>query len=222
MITTPGPDRTSAQVFRDSISLEARNVMSCARAVVWAGRNVSPSDETPADQQNGEAMRRALVEPTLDAMIRSGWKLSQSRRAGPAHPSGDHTRWEALPGVRLHGVPDAIGSGELTGGREAVIASDSGPGLIDLHGGRCAAAVHAHNERFGGRTPPLVIASLDPETGELHTRLLEPEHADWLNRLTQRTLRPLAEAALTGELPAPQRDSHSRDCLNCPWRSRCR
>ena len=222
MISTQSPDRTSAHAFRDSISLEARHVRGCARAAMLAGRDVSSSDGVPADQQNGEAIRRALVEPTLDAMVRAGWTLSQSNRPAPAHHPGAHTNWEPLPGVRLYGVPDAIGAGEITGGRDAVIASASGPGLTDFYSGRCAAAVHAHHECFGGKTPPLVLASLDGETGQLHEYLLDPSQVDWLNEMSQRTLRPLAEAIITGQLPDRMLDASSPECRSCPWRSMCR
>lgn len=222
MIATQSPDRTSAHVLGDAVALEARHARSCPRAVVWAGRDIPPSDDVPADQRNGEAMRRALRQPTLDAMIREEWTLSSSNREPAVHAPEAHTSWEALPGVRLYGVPDATGSGELTGGREAVVLVSSGPGLIDLYAERCAGAVHAHHGGFGGRTPPMVVASLDPETGRLGARLLEPPHVEWLNGLTQRVLRPLAEAAVTGDLPQATPLDPANECRNCPWRTRCR
>ena len=103
MITTPSPDRTSVQLGHEEIALDARHVRSCPRALVYAGRNEPTTDETPADQQNGLAIQRALAEPTVDALVREGWEMKWVRRSGQLHdpsvtPTGRPSRGSGSTG----------------------------------------------------------------------------------------------------------------------------
>ena len=161
MITTPSPDRTSVQLGHEEIALDARHVRSCPRALVYAGRNEPTTDETPADQQNGLAIQRALAEPTVDALVREGWEMKWVRRSGQLHDPSVHTNWAPLKGVRVHGLPDALGRGEATGWQAAPVVSVSGPRMRDPYSEWCSAAAHTHNQGL-------------PEGSPLGDRIAEP------------------------------------------------
>ena len=221
MITTPSPDRTSVQLEHEEIALDARHVRSCPRALVYAGRNEPTTDETPADQQNGLAIQRALAEPTVDALVREGWEMKWVRRSGQLHDPSAHTNWAPLKGVRVHGLPDALGRGEATGWQAAPVVSVSGPRMRDPYSEWCSAAAHTHNQGLPEGSP-LVIASLNLETGRLDTKVLEREGVKWLEDLTLRGLEKLGDAVQLGILPEPLSREDDPECLVCPWRSGCR
>ena len=151
------------------------NLLSCRRAVAYAATGAAQSDPEPNRATSANEMRQALREITMNAMSREGWDLGRVRTRDRLRDS--YSISLPYPNLKVIGQPDAIGvHPEMTGGKHAVIMTNSGPQPWDTRRIEAPLALH---QGFA-LTPeeqnnPAFIAWLDNRDGELNLETVTPD-----------------------------------------------
>lgn len=213
------------------LHIDSQAIDSCRRAIWYAALGEEHTDPVTNRRARELEAVNALEPMALRELERSGWALSPVRRSRHLVNFASrrfHTE------VEISGLADALGSHpRITGGMRTTITlhvaldrERRSPGSESRMAAR--SAFHQQNSFPGtvDRSRPAIIAVLNTGNLTTGTEGLTPAHASRLNQATGRRMEPLARLLREGKpedrLPARDFRPDSRECAECPWRSRCR